>query len=103
MSAMFWRRRFQPTTNPVTVPVNWRYLPNSNEVIWFSERDNWGQLYLHDLTGKLKNPITTGEGNVTRILRVDENNRLIYFLGVGKEKGRDPYFVHLYLDSTAGI
>ena len=75
--------------------VNWRYLPTSNEVIWFSERDNWGQLYLHDLNGKLKNPITTGEGNVTRILRVDEKNRLIYFLGVGKEKGRDPYFVHL--------
>ena len=29
--------------------VNWRYLPASNEVIWFSERDNWGQLYLYDL------------------------------------------------------
>src|SRR4030095_13809206 len=22
--------------------VNWRFLPASNEVIWFSERDNWG-------------------------------------------------------------
>jgi dipeptidyl aminopeptidase/acylaminoacyl peptidase len=76
--------------------VNWRYLPNSNEAIWFSERDNWGQLYLYDLNGKLKNPITSGEGNITRVLRVDEKNRLIYFLGVGKEKGRDPYFVHLY-------
>jgi dipeptidyl aminopeptidase/acylaminoacyl peptidase len=77
--------------------VNWRYLPNSNELIWFSERDNWGQLYLYDRrTGKLKNQITTGEGNVTEVLRVDEKNRLIYFLGVGREKGRDPYFVHLY-------
>ena len=27
---------------------------------------------------------------------MDEKNRVIYFLGVGKEKGRDPYFVHLY-------
>ena len=35
--------------------VNWRYLPGSNEAIWFSQRDNWGHLYLHDLqTGKLK-------------------------------------------------
>ncbi len=77
--------------------VNWRYLPGSNEVIWFSERENWGHLYLHDLqTGRMKNPITTGEGNVTRILRVDEKNRMIYFLGAGKEKGRDPYFVHFY-------
>ena len=24
--------------------VNWRYLPASNEVIWFSERENWGHL-----------------------------------------------------------
>jgi dipeptidyl-peptidase 4 len=77
--------------------VNWRYLPASNEVIWFSERDNWGQLYLYDLqTGQLKNQITTGEGNVTEVLRVDQQNRMIYFLGVGKEKGRDPYFVHFY-------
>ncbi|MFZ0638879.1 MAG: DPP IV N-terminal domain-containing protein [Candidatus Acidiferrales bacterium] len=77
--------------------VDWRYLPASNEVIWFSERDNWGQLYLYDLqTGRLKNQITTGEGNVTEVLRVDEKNRMIYFLGVGKEKGRDPYFIHFY-------
>ena len=42
--------------------VNWRYLPATNEVIWYSERDNWGQLYLYDATtGKLKNQITTGE------------------------------------------
>jgi dipeptidyl-peptidase-4 len=76
---------------------NWRFLASSNEVIWFSERDNWGQLYLYDLqTGKLKNTITTGEGNVSQTLKVDEKNRLVYFLGVGKEKGRNPYFAHLY-------
>jgi dipeptidyl-peptidase 4 len=76
---------------------NWRYLPASNEILWFSERDNWGHLYLYDLqTGKLKNQITTGEGNVAQVLRVDEKNRMLYFLGVGREKGRDPYFVHLY-------
>jgi dipeptidyl-peptidase 4 len=77
--------------------VNWRYLPKSNEVIWFSERDNWGQLYLYDLdTGKLKNRITTGEGNVTQVLRVDQQARTIYFLGVGREKTGDPYFAHFY-------
>jgi dipeptidyl-peptidase-4 len=75
----------------------WKFLPGTNEVIWFSERDNWGQLYLYDLqSGKLKNRITSGEGNVTEILRVDEKNRALHFLGVGKEKGRDPYFRHLY-------
>jgi dipeptidyl-peptidase-4 len=77
--------------------VNWRYLPASNEVIWFSERDNWGHLYLYDLeSGALKHRITSGEGNVTQLLRVDEKNRKLYFLAVGREKGRDPYFAHLY-------
>jgi dipeptidyl aminopeptidase/acylaminoacyl peptidase len=77
--------------------INWRYLAASNEFIWFSERSGWGHLYLYDLaTGKLRNPITTGEWNVTSILRVDEKKRQVYFLGVGHEKGRDPYFVHLY-------
>ena len=77
--------------------VNWRYLPASNEAIWFSERDNWGQLYLHDLkTGREKLQITRGDGNVTQVLRVDEANRVVFFVGVGKEKGRDPYFRHFY-------
>jgi dipeptidyl aminopeptidase/acylaminoacyl peptidase len=77
--------------------VNWHYLPDSSEVLWFSERDNWGHLYLYDSqTGKLKNQVTTGQWNVTQVLRVDEENRQIYFLGVGREKGRDPYFIHFY-------
>jgi dienelactone hydrolase len=78
--------------------INWHYLPASNELIWFSEKDNWGQLYLYDLSGvnKLKNQITSGDGNVTQIVKVDEQARVIYFLGVGKEKGRDPYFIHFY-------
>jgi hypothetical protein len=46
--------------------VNWRYLPASNEVIWFSEGSNWGHLYLYDLaSGRIKNQITSGDWNVT--------------------------------------
>ena len=73
--------------------VNWHVLPASNEVIWFSERDDWGQLYLYDLTsGKLKHQITSGAGNVTQLLRVDEKARMLWFECVGKVPGRDPYF-----------
>jgi len=83
--------------------VNWKYLAKSNEVLWFSERDNWGQLYLYDAaTGKLKNQITHGEGNVTQVLHVDEDTRVVTFLGSGKEPGRDPYFVHLYTVNLDG-
>ena len=73
--------------------ANWRVLPASNEVIWFSERDDWGQLYLYDLaTGKLKSRITSGTGNVTQLVRVNEKTRTLWFECVGKTPGRDPYF-----------
>lgn len=77
--------------------VNWRYLPASNEFIWYSEKDDWGHLYLYDLTtGQLKNQITKGNYVVTRIMRVDEKVRVIWFEANGRESGRDPYFSHFY-------
>lgn len=77
--------------------VNWRYLPASNEIVWYSERDGWGHLYLYDLTtGKLKNQITKGDWVVWRLQKVDEKNRTLYFVAGGREAGCDPYFGHFY-------
>jgi dipeptidyl aminopeptidase/acylaminoacyl peptidase len=77
--------------------VNWKYLSKTNELLWFSEKDNWGHLYLYDIaTGKLKNQITHGDWNVTQVLHVDQAGRTIYFVGVGKEAGVDPYFQQYY-------
>ena len=75
---------------------NWDVLFDTNEFIWFSEKDNWGHMYLHDLeTGDLKNRITSGEWPVQQIRRIDENNRVIYFTAGGREAG-DPYYQHFY-------
>jgi dipeptidyl aminopeptidase/acylaminoacyl peptidase len=76
--------------------INWRYLPKSKEVIWYSERDNWGHLYLYDATtGKVKHQITKGNWLVTQLLKVDEQARQLYFLVDGRESG-NPYFSQLY-------
>jgi dipeptidyl aminopeptidase/acylaminoacyl peptidase len=76
---------------------NWQYLASSNEVIWFSERSNWGHLYLYDFaTGQLKNQITSGDWVVTELVQVDEKARVAYFLATGKEPGENPYFRHFY-------
>ena len=76
--------------------INWRYLANSNEIIWYSERDNWGHLYLYNATtGTVKNQITKGNWVVTRLLKVDEQNRQLYFIADGREPG-NPYYSHLY-------
>ncbi|MEJ7862421.1 MAG: DPP IV N-terminal domain-containing protein [Pyrinomonadaceae bacterium] len=77
--------------------VNWRYLPATNEFLWYSEKDGWGHLYLFDaMTGRLKNQITKGNFVVTQLLKVDEKNRRLYFNANGRETGRDPYFSHFY-------
>lgn len=77
--------------------ANWRYMPETNEFIWFSEKSGWAHLYLYDLaTGKLKNQITTGEFAVWHIEDVDEKNRAIFFTGGPMDKTRDPYFTHFY-------
>ncbi len=79
-----------------TRQANWRVLNESNELIWFSERSNWGHLYRYDLTtGKLLGAITAGDWAVQRVLRVDRQTRLIYFTAAGREPG-DPYFQFLY-------
>ncbi len=76
--------------------INWRYLKATNEIIWYSERDNWGHLYLYDATtGKLKNQITQGDWVVTKVIKVDEKNRQLYFMANGREPG-NPYFTHFY-------
>ena len=75
---------------------NWRVFFKTNEFLWYSEKDDWGHLYLHDLsTGKLKNQITSGEWLVRDVLHVDELTREIFFTAGGKEEG-NPYHVYLY-------
>jgi len=82
---------------PALDSVNWRYLPESNEFIWFSQKSDWGHLYLHDLaTGKEKRAITSGTWNVTKIDHLDPATRTLWVRGVGREPGRDPYFVSYY-------
>ncbi|HEY6517188.1 MAG TPA: DPP IV N-terminal domain-containing protein [Steroidobacteraceae bacterium] len=77
--------------------VSWRYLPASNEAIWYSESSNWGNLYLYNLeTGKLEHPITTGSGDVTEVVRVDPKKRTVWFRAVGRTPGLNPYYQQLW-------
>jgi dipeptidyl aminopeptidase/acylaminoacyl peptidase len=87
--------------------AQWQVLWATNEFIWYSERSNWGQLYLYDLgTGALKHAITSGEGPVMSIARLDEPSRTVWYTAQGREAGQDPYFRHLYrinLDGTHAV
>ncbi|HKV26354.1 MAG TPA: DPP IV N-terminal domain-containing protein [Candidatus Acidoferrum sp.] len=73
-----------------------RLAANDSELIWWSERDGWGHYYLFDASGKLKNQIDSGEFVTDQILSVDEKSRSMFFTANGRERGEDPYYVHLY-------
>jgi dipeptidyl-peptidase-4 len=77
------------------VPIAW-VDDKGKDVIWYSQRDGWGHLYLYDgPTGKLKNQITRGDWLVRGVTKVDEERRLIYFTAGGREGG-NPYYRYLY-------
>jgi dipeptidyl-peptidase 4 len=73
-----------------------RYIDESDEMIWWSERSNWGHFYLYDRAGKLKNAITCGDFRASAIEAVDPKNRMLYFRGNAREPGENVYFNHLY-------
>ncbi|PHN02332.1 S9 family peptidase [Flavilitoribacter nigricans DSM 23189 = NBRC 102662] len=75
---------------------NWRFLPEFDAFIWYSQKSDWGHLYLHDLkSGELTKTITQGDWNVLDIRHIDRDNKVIYFTGAGREPG-DPYFQYFY-------
>src|SRR5450756_2369429 len=77
--------------------IGCQVLWSSNEVLWYSERDNWGHLYVYDLTtGSLLHQVTFGEGPVMQLLRLDEKTRTVWFQAQGRDPGEDPYFRHVY-------
>jgi len=71
---------------------NVRVLEGSGEFIWYSQRDGWGHLYLHDLgTGAMKQQITHGDWVVRDLLHVDAVARTIEFLAAGMDPAVNPY------------
>lgn len=83
--------------------INWKYFSKTNEIIWYSERSDWGHLYMYDAnTGALKHQITSGNYVVREIIQVDEKNRVIYFIGGGRETNANPYFRYAYRVDFSG-
>ncbi len=72
------------------------------ELIQWSERDGWGHLYLYDDEGNMLRRLTEGPWHVHEILDVDKKHRTVYFTGMGREEGENPYYQHLYSVSLDG-
>jgi dipeptidyl aminopeptidase/acylaminoacyl peptidase len=73
-----------------------RLVNGGKDIIWWSERNGWAQLYLYGADGTLKRQITNGAFHVENVLAVDETAKVIYFLAMGVNKDENPYNGHVY-------
>lgn len=84
--------------------INWRYLSQRGQILWWSQRSDWGHYYLYDAgTGKLVRQVTHGHWNVDHPIYIDERTGKMLIAGVGREAGEDPYYRSIYaLDLNGG-
>jgi dienelactone hydrolase len=73
------------------------YVMANGDYLWWSERDGFARFYDYD--GKTNTPrraLTAGNWVTKDLIRVDETARRVYFTGMGREAGRNPYQQYLY-------
>ncbi|MEV7618400.1 DPP IV N-terminal domain-containing protein [Streptomyces sp. NPDC089799] len=80
--------RVEPSQQQLAAPLV-KVLSGGSEVLWYSQRDGWGHLYLHAADGTATQ-VTSGAWGVQEILHVDEAQRVLYFTASGLVEG-SPY------------
>lgn len=76
---------------------------DGKRILWLSERDNHGHLYLYDRNNpRQPQQITKGDWYVRRVLKVDEANGKLIFSANGVDKDDDPYNIKYYLINLDG-
>jgi len=72
---------------------NYYPLPETNEILWYSDRTGWAHYYLYDLkTGKLKNTVTSGDWLVRDTVHVDPKRREVFLQTGGRKRDQSPYY-----------
>lgn len=83
--------------------INWRYLSERGEILWWSQRDDWGHYYLYSAgTGRLLRQVTRGHWNVDHPVYIDERGGKMLVAGVGREPGVNPYYRSIYAVDLKG-
>ena len=79
-----------------------RLLDGGRKIIHWSERNGWANLYLYNADGTLIRNLTEGAYHVDDVLAVNEKEGYVLFRACGKEKGENPYQMHVYRVSLQG-
>ena len=76
------------------------FLENKTGFILNSDKTGWNHLYLHNMDGTLKNPITQGKFTVLDVKMIDEKNGLIYFTARSRENTARIDFYSVKMNGT---
>lgn len=79
-----------------------RLLDGGRKMLHWSERNGWANLYLYNADGTLIRNLTEGAYHVDDVLAVNEKEGYVLFRACGKEKGENPYQMHVYRVSLQG-
>lgn len=79
-----------------------RLLDGGRKMIHWSERNGWANLYLYNADGTLIRNLSEGAYHVDDVLAVNEKEGYVLFRACGKEKGENPYQMHVYRVSLQG-
>lgn len=75
---------------------------NGSQIIEWSERNGWANLYLYNADGTLVRNLTEGAYHVSDIVGVNEKDGYVVFTATGVDKGENPYQQHTYRVSLNG-
>ncbi len=68
-------------------------LPETEEILWYSDRSGWAHVYLYDLkTGERKTIVTQGDWLVREIVSFDADRREVWLQTGARTSGRNPYY-----------
>ena len=67
-----------------------RLVDNGRQMIHWSEKNGWANLYMYNADGSLANPIAEGAFHVEEVLAVNEDDRYIIFSACGVNREENP-------------
>ena len=73
-----------------------RLINGGKQLIQWSERNGWANLYMYNSDGTLSHPIVEGAFHVDNILAVNESSGYIIFSACGYNKNENPYQMHTF-------
>ena len=79
----------------------WDFLNQTDQLVWLSERDNWNHVYLVNTSRGVSysqdtiKQVTSGEFNIYEVVKIDENEQVMYMRGWGMVQEQEPYHMHV--------